>query len=225
MAVDRQRRATLVLRDTGSGQTWDLTDGRLIVARADALSQLRLEHGDAPIALDDEFVSHRHATIHADGGGFWLTDADSANGSYVNDTKVDQTTPITDGAVLRFGGTVLEASIEAAAVPPANRSQSVDPDLTLRQPKKVLNRELEPGLVREQAPPPEEVLPDKTPIRFTPVPSRPRKGSGGGSDPVSDVPELADVPDVSEARASQPEKVAIPRVTLNIGTPVTRAAD
>lgn len=56
------------------------------------------------LALPDERVSRRHATIHAQGEHeFWFVDLGSRNGSYVNDRRVQQPVRLRDGDRLRLG--------------------------------------------------------------------------------------------------------------------------
>lgn len=54
--------------------------------------------------LDDSSVSSNHALIDAvEDGGFVLFDAESTNGTFVNERPVDGRTELPDGAVLAFG--------------------------------------------------------------------------------------------------------------------------
>lgn len=56
------------------------------------------------IVIEDESISRLHAQLHRNrDGGFSVTDMDSLNGTYVNDTKVAGTVPLQTGDVIRFG--------------------------------------------------------------------------------------------------------------------------
>jgi predicted component of type VI protein secretion system len=166
-----ENQAMLVLRHAVSGETWNLSAGRLVVARKDTVGQLELEPGDAPLALDDELVSRRHAIIHLDRGRYWITDQDSTDGTFVNEEEIHGTTPIADGDKLRFGDSVLIGTIEQST-PPASAAHSSHPaDLTLqyrRVSTPVVQAEAERTVF--QAPP---VTPPavETPARFSPVPT------------------------------------------------------
>lgn len=135
----------LVLRHAQSGQTWSLSDGRLVILRKDAEAQVHLDPGDVPLALDDRLVSRRHALIAASDGGFTVTDTNSTDGSYLNDHEVHETAPIADGDRLRFGDTLLSISIERAA-PAASAVPQGDVTIQYRPPVAVST----PG----EAPPP-----------------------------------------------------------------------
>lgn len=56
-----------------------------------------------PLPLDDQRVSRIHAAlIHRD-GGFWLQDAGSRNGTFINNEPCAEPTPIIAGDTIRFG--------------------------------------------------------------------------------------------------------------------------
>lgn len=56
-----------------------------------------------PLQVDDQRVSRTHAAlIHRD-GGFWLQDAGSRNGTFINDESCAEATPIIAGDTIRFG--------------------------------------------------------------------------------------------------------------------------
>jgi hypothetical protein len=67
--------------------------------------------GRAPensIVVNDQWVSKRHARIHFDGVGFLVDDAGSTNGTLVNGLPAGGGTPLTPGARVQVGSTVLE---------------------------------------------------------------------------------------------------------------------
>jgi len=56
-----------------------------------------------PLQLDDQRVSRTHAAlIHRD-GGFWLQDAGSRNGTFINNEPCAEATPLMTGDTVRFG--------------------------------------------------------------------------------------------------------------------------
>ncbi len=61
----------------------------------------------ADIPLLDAAVSREHCWIEPDADAWVLRDLDSANGSFVNDARVDGTIPLTDGDVIRLGSKVV----------------------------------------------------------------------------------------------------------------------
>ena len=166
----------LVLRHTTSGETWHITDGRLIVGRKDTIAQLALEPGDAPLALADELVSRRHAVIQLDRGIFWVTDAGSTDGTYVNDRAIHETTAIGDGDTLRFGDSVLVSKIEqpTPSVQSAPRLVASDQTVQYRPAASLPARQAEPDQTVFQSPPPPTRPPAEspaTPALFSPVPT------------------------------------------------------
>lgn len=59
-------------------------------------------HPESDIFLDDVTVSRRHAEVRRVGDGFEVADAGSLNGTYVNQSRVDQET-LRDGDELQVG--------------------------------------------------------------------------------------------------------------------------
>jgi hypothetical protein len=60
-------------------------------------------HPDSEILLDDAFVSAHHAEITRNDDGWWITDLDTKNGTFVNGTPIKAPTRLKTGDVLRFG--------------------------------------------------------------------------------------------------------------------------
>ena len=59
--------------------------------------------GDGVVPLPSPSVSRRHAALTVDGSAARLSDLGSKNGTFVDETKVDQPIALRDGARLRFG--------------------------------------------------------------------------------------------------------------------------
>jgi pSer/pThr/pTyr-binding forkhead associated (FHA) protein len=57
---------------------------------------------DCDIVIDGNHVSDRHASVRFRDGGFYLTDLDSTNGTFVGGERVEQR-PLKDGDAVRFG--------------------------------------------------------------------------------------------------------------------------
>lgn len=55
------------------------------------------------IVLSDPYVSSAHARIYKLGGEYFIEDLGSTNGTYLNDLKVGQSTPLKDGYELVIG--------------------------------------------------------------------------------------------------------------------------
>ncbi len=63
------------------------------------------------IRLDDHKVSRKHATIYEAGGTLIVRDEGSANGTFVNGSRVEGATSVTAGDEIRLGKTVLTVEV------------------------------------------------------------------------------------------------------------------
>ncbi|MER5541631.1 FHA domain-containing protein FhaB/FipA [Streptomyces sp. NPDC001118] len=64
---------------------------------------------DSTIVLDDDYASSRHARIYPDRDGQWIVeDLGSTNGTYLDRSRLTTPTPISLGAPIRIGKTVIE---------------------------------------------------------------------------------------------------------------------
>ncbi len=64
---------------------------------------------DSTIVLDDDYASSRHARIYPDQNGQWIVeDLGSTNGTYLDRSRLTTPTPISLGAPIRIGKTVIE---------------------------------------------------------------------------------------------------------------------
>ncbi len=57
------------------------------------------------VLKNDDFASGRHATLTRHGGLLYVEDAESTNGTYVNDRKAVGATPLRSGDRVRIGST------------------------------------------------------------------------------------------------------------------------
>ncbi len=58
---------------------------------------------DADIFLDDVTVSRKHADFIGEGGDYAVRDVGSLNGTYLNRTRIDETSPLRDGDEVQIG--------------------------------------------------------------------------------------------------------------------------
>jgi pSer/pThr/pTyr-binding forkhead associated (FHA) protein len=65
----------------------------------------------AELVLDDPSVSRRHALLRADGATAVVEDLGSSNGTYVNEQPVADPRRVTQGDVIRLGGSALEVRV------------------------------------------------------------------------------------------------------------------
>ncbi len=92
----------IVVKDgPGAGGRIELGDGETLLGRTSEF----LSH-------DDE-VSRRHASLRRAAGGVEIEDLGSANGTFVNDRRIQGPTSLSSGDVVRLGRTSLEVEIEA----------------------------------------------------------------------------------------------------------------
>ena len=59
--------------------------------------------GNTMTVSDDPTVSGRHAELGADGGGGWVKDLGSTNGTFVNNQRIAGMQRLRDGDIVRFG--------------------------------------------------------------------------------------------------------------------------
>ncbi len=93
----------LIISGSSSGDYYLLKGQAVVIGRDDG----------CPIQIVDEAVSRRHLRIRhdrhdhhdADGDGYVAEDLDSANGTSVNDERIDREWPLADGDILRLGTT------------------------------------------------------------------------------------------------------------------------
>lgn len=78
-----------------AGQTFDLTSGFITIGRSDTCS-VRFD----PLA--EKIASKQHAFIEAKPDGFYITDNNSTNGTFVNGERI-QTAKLNSGDVIQFG--------------------------------------------------------------------------------------------------------------------------
>ena len=60
------------------------------------------------ITVDDTYVSQHHARFFQRDGAWYVEDLGSTNGTFVNDRKVERTSEVHSGDVVKIGKTLLE---------------------------------------------------------------------------------------------------------------------
>lgn len=83
-------------------------DGKRTLPLRDVITVGRAASCDLQVA--DNYVSNVHARIYAGDGGYWLEDLGSTNGTFLNEEKVMESTPVTVGTgdTVRVGKATLE---------------------------------------------------------------------------------------------------------------------
>lgn len=62
-------------------------------------------------ALDDDYVSRRHATVRFDGATVWLADAGSTHGTWVDHRRIDAEEPLPSGETTVVLGTRVAVTV------------------------------------------------------------------------------------------------------------------
>ncbi|HMM20471.1 MAG TPA: FHA domain-containing protein [Selenomonadales bacterium] len=95
-ASEPQEKAKLVVVETGTIQL-----AQPVYQLGETFTIGRGEAND--IVVNDTFVSHEHACISQYKHGFWLTDLNSTNGTYINHNRVTDEVLLKNGDLLRIG--------------------------------------------------------------------------------------------------------------------------
>lgn len=108
---------------------------------------------DCDITLYDHSVSRRHAKIEPTPGGYYVSDLQSTNGTFVNDKQIDTACLLQDGDYLRVGNCIYRylagGNIEAEYHEEIYRLTILD-GLTQTYNQRYLNEFLEREVVRSQ---------------------------------------------------------------------------
>jgi two-component system NtrC family sensor kinase len=97
--------ATLyVLQGPDKGRTLRTTDQTVLIGR-----------GSDQVPLTDQTVSRRHAELTCTEGAWILRDLNSANGTYVNGTRIQEPTRLKNGDQIKLGSTLLVYSSDDTA--------------------------------------------------------------------------------------------------------------
>ena len=129
------------LLSTTGDQTIDLTGGRKVVVG-------RAVTSDLPIY--DPTVSRHHAELSVAADGVRVRDLDSSNGTFVNGTRIDETTAL-DGDVVTFGRVAFK--VMQAALPAAKPGQPERDAFAPPSPEATIVRQIaipEPSGIKEQ---------------------------------------------------------------------------
>lgn len=63
------------------------------------------------VTLEDAEISRTHCRIHLNNGACALSDMESTNGVYLNDTKLNQAAVLVDGDIIKLGQTTLVVTL------------------------------------------------------------------------------------------------------------------
>src|SRR5262249_33832653 len=95
-----------------------VTEGARAGERYAVENELSLGRDDADVSLDDPMVSRWHAILRYANGGLEIADANSSNGTFVNDARIDSVVRLVDGDSIRVGGTTLTVELPVVELEP-----------------------------------------------------------------------------------------------------------
>ena len=98
-ALQMPRIPTLTLQNEKN--TWRFSTPEVVIGRAP----------DCDCILEDNTVSARHSLITYQRGQWWLRDTGSTNGTFLNDTRLEEAAVLRDGDRMRCGQVVLRVHI------------------------------------------------------------------------------------------------------------------
>jgi len=94
------------------------------------------------LCVEDPFTSRLHAEVRRQGDGFWLSDLGSANGTYLNGSRLAAPAQLHDGDRVRIGETEIDYSERADTAPTGGRTSILVSDSGYRsQPVATITRE------------------------------------------------------------------------------------
>jgi pSer/pThr/pTyr-binding forkhead associated (FHA) protein len=94
-----------------------VTEGARAGERLPVTDELSLGRENADVVLDDPEVSRWHAVVRLGAGGLEISDAGSANGTFVNGSRIEGVTGLADGDSIRVGTTTLAVEVPVARQP------------------------------------------------------------------------------------------------------------
>ncbi len=126
------------------------------------------------VVLFDPAASRDHARVELRADGYWLVDRGSANGTYVDEQRVQGEVPLRQGSQLRIGATEFRFELAApSAAPPAPAPPPFTPPPApppYTPPPPPPNAPTEPAW----APPPPPPAPAPAPVASAPPPAAPQ---------------------------------------------------
>ncbi|MGH7128372.1 MAG: SpoIIE family protein phosphatase, partial [Planctomycetaceae bacterium] len=97
--------ATLVVLQSGEAVPHELAGDLAVLGR----------HPECDIQLHSNMVSRKHAQIVRDGGGYFVEDLGSGNGTFVNGKRINERTPLGHEDRIKLGPILLRFESEASA--------------------------------------------------------------------------------------------------------------
>jgi pSer/pThr/pTyr-binding forkhead associated (FHA) protein len=98
-------------QEAPAAATLVITSGPREGERIPVSGQMTVGRENADLVFEDPELSRRHALVTAVDGTVEIADTGSANGTFVNDRRIESATPLSDGDAIRLGKTTLEVEL------------------------------------------------------------------------------------------------------------------
>jgi hypothetical protein len=208
-----------------------VTSGSLAGQSVGVTGELVVGRENADLTVDDAEVSRRHVAVRLAGGQLEIEDLGSANGTFVDGSRIDGPVKVGGGSKIRIGQTefevrgVLPARAENAAPTAADASPIADPQATratpIADPQTTKPRAIPEPQVTKAAP-----IADPQVTRARAIPEPQVTKAAPIADPQTTKPHTVSDPQVTHAR-SRPADVAKPQPSsesvLDTSPPTARA--
>lgn len=135
MSYEQAPMPALIIRHTG--QSFPLTSTSITIGR----------QPDNTIVLADSQVSRHHATISLQAGTFVIQDLGSANGTYVNEQRIEAAQILHDGDVIRLGSIIFDVQMISAMDETMQMPLSGPPAAAYRRPATEPRRSILPVII------------------------------------------------------------------------------
>jgi pSer/pThr/pTyr-binding forkhead associated (FHA) protein len=100
---------------------------------------------DCDVVVSDTRISRCHAEIRCDGGTFIVADLGSANGTFVNDERVEEPRELQDGDRVRVGPVEFRFELLAVPEPPTEVELPQRPTILVPEPSTMPHLEVSSG--------------------------------------------------------------------------------
>ncbi|HWF55762.1 MAG TPA: FHA domain-containing protein [Solirubrobacteraceae bacterium] len=201
-----------------------VTSGSLAGQSVGVTGELVVGRENADLTVDDAEVSRRHVAVRLAGGQLEIEDLGSANGTFVDGSRIDGPVKVGGGSKIRIGQTefevrgVLPATADKPAPTAADASPIADPQATratpIADPQTTKPRAIPEPQVTKAAP-----IADPQVTRARAIPEPQVTKAAPIADPQTTKPRAIPEPQVTEAapiadpQTTKPHTVSDPQVT------------
>jgi pSer/pThr/pTyr-binding forkhead associated (FHA) protein len=145
-------------------------DGPMAGRRVTVESEMTIGRENADLTIDDPEISRYHAVIRPSGDGVQIEDRGSTNGTWVNDNRIQGSTRLSPGDIVKIGNTTLEVEREsrsgetvaaplrrpgATVIAPSGGTPAAEPPVPVTPPPVAAPPPSRPQVPAAQGPPPQ----------------------------------------------------------------------